>query len=349
MTPQKTETHIIAYEPNDAALAKLKTDFSHILADPKGTVATTKGYSDAKIALQLTRNMRGILEKKRVELKADALEYGRKVDSKAKEVLAKIMEIEEPIKAAKDEFDAADEKKKQDAIDAIKAKAEAEEKAKRDAEEAIRKATYEAEQAKLKAERDAFEAEKKAQAEAKAVEDAKRKAEDDARRAEQAKADAEARAERDRIAAEQKAESDRLAAEQKKIDDEKARLAKIETDRLAKEKAEQEAKDRAEFERKTREEAEAKAKAKAEADRITAEKAAKEKADAEKAEAARIAAAAPDQAKIRGFGEELDQWTTSHAFQLKTDSAKAVIADAYERLNALSVELCNYSTPKKSK
>lgn len=340
---------LVAYDPNDAAIAKLKAQIAPLLADPKSALTTKEGYEECRAVLATTRQWRSILEKKRVELKADALEFGRKVDAEAKRVLGLILEIESPIKAAKDAADTEKERKLQEGIAAEKAKAEAIEKAKRDAEEAARKAAHEAEQAKLRDEREAFEAEKKRLAEEKAVEDAKRKAEDDARRAEQDRRDAELKAERDRIAAEQKAESDRLAAERKAVEDEKVRLAKIEADRLAKEKAEQEAKDRADFERKARDKAEADAKSKAESDRIASEKAAKEKAEAEKAEAARIAAAKPDVAKIVAFGKGLDEWKQEHAVELKTDHAKSFMHNIRQRLSDLINECAEYTTPKKTR
>lgn len=330
---------VVKYSPTDAAIAELKQQLEPMLADPKAAVATRQGYEQAKTALAITRGWRSKLEDARVKAKASALEYGRKVDSEAKAVLAKILAIETPIKTAKDEFDAAKEKAIQDEIDRKKREEEAALKAKQDAEEAERRRVHEAEQAALKAEREAIEAERRKMAEEKAAEDAKRKAESD------------------RIAAEQKAEADRLAAEQKKIDDEKARLAKIEADRIAKEKAEQEAKDRAEFERKTREEAEAKAKAKAEADakaavekaerdRIEKERLAAEQAENERIEKERIEAAKPDISKINRFGDLLEEWATENIPEMKQKAAKEFMATIRTRIDAIVADCQNRSSFK---
>ena len=102
------------------------------------TADTPQGYKAVQAAIADLRGSRGEVEKRRKELKADSLEYGRRVDAVAKFLTQKIEEIENPLKAKKA---AADEEKA---------------RAKMDAE----RAALEEERARLAAERAAFEQER---------------------------------------------------------------------------------------------------------------------------------------------------------------------------------------------
>lgn len=79
------------YELADAKIEELKTQFSGI------TVYDEESFNVAKEAKKVLVPLRTGIEKKRVELKADALEYGRKVDAEAKRITALLEEIEDPI------------------------------------------------------------------------------------------------------------------------------------------------------------------------------------------------------------------------------------------------------------
>jgi len=94
-----TEQHVIEYGITDAALAELKERYKDVDA---GT-----DYEGAKVALKECTSLRTALEGKRKDLKKDALEYGRKVDSEAKRILGKIQEVEGPIKDSKQVVDDA--------------------------------------------------------------------------------------------------------------------------------------------------------------------------------------------------------------------------------------------------
>ncbi len=91
----------VEYTVTAAVLEALKAQYS-VVPD----CSTKKGYKETKAALSVLRPIRTGLEKERKKLKADALEYGRRVDSVAKEIKETIEGIEKPFldaKAAEDE------------------------------------------------------------------------------------------------------------------------------------------------------------------------------------------------------------------------------------------------------
>lgn len=92
--------HVIEYNITDAAL----TD----LAKRHKDVDAHKDYEVAKLAAKECQQLRKGLEDKRVELKADALSYGRAVDGEANRIKAAIVKVEEPIKAGIKEIDDAE-------------------------------------------------------------------------------------------------------------------------------------------------------------------------------------------------------------------------------------------------
>jgi hypothetical protein len=296
--PESTEAPVVRYSPNDAAIAVVKDELAPLIAEAPALVKTPEGYERVHKAVMRLVPMRTAIEKRRKVLKADSLEYGRRVDAESDRLKGLIGEIETPLR---DALKAADEEKKREAeriVAAEKAKAEAAEKAARDAEEARLKAIREEQERKLAAEREAFEAEKARLAE------------------EQAKRDAEAR----RVEAEQVAERIRLAEEKRKIEEahraeherlmatkreeeekQRAERDKIEAERRSV-RLEQERLDRIKFEQEARERAAKEAAEKAEQDRIAAENAERARLAAEAEEARRVEAARPDVEKVRGYG-----------------------------------------------
>lgn len=303
-------SQLVTYGVSPIEIAETKARYAALSAE------TPAGYEEVRLAIAHVRDARVSIEKRRVELKADALAFGRLVDSEAKRITELFLEIEEPLKAKKAAVD--DEKarikaeaaaEKQRAIEAeIAAKRavqEAEERAAREAEVkrlAEERTALEAERKRLEAEREKFEAEQKADAERieathraererlraeREAEEAKaavlRKAEQDRIDAEREKLAAEKRAEEDRARAERKA----LEAERKRLTDEKAAAEKAERDRI-------EAAERAEFERRAK---------------IVAEQEAREKLERDRVEAARLAAEReamkPDMEKLRVFARSI--------------------------------------------
>lgn len=220
---------------------------------------TKDGYEAHRIAIGELTKIRTSIEKRRKELKADSLEYGRRIDSFAKDCTSIIEQLEIPLRTAKQLIDTEKERKQKAAEEAERLEVEQKAKEERDAEEA-----------RLKAIRDA-ENEKNRQVAAKLKEI------EDAQKAAQAKLDAE-RAELDRQRQAMAAEQERVAKAQEV---ERQRLERIEFERQASIKAEQEAKERLERERI---ESEKRAAEKAKSDEEAAKLRALVMSDAEKME-----------------------------------------------------------------
>lgn len=126
---------------------------------------TAKGYKAVVEAIAVLRGTRSDIEKRRVELKADALEFGRKVDAAAKKLTVLVSDIEEPLKAKKQAVDDEEARIKREAEKAELVALEAKLRAEREVEEARLKAQREAqaaEQSRLESERKAVEDQKRA-------------------------------------------------------------------------------------------------------------------------------------------------------------------------------------------
>ncbi len=104
---------LIKYDVTEASLTTLKNKYA-VMPDVK----TKEGYSIIRNGITEIRDIRIKIEKKRKELKTDALEWGRKVDSEAKKITTILLEIEAPMKKFKIQHD-----------DQIKAEKEAKKKA----------------------------------------------------------------------------------------------------------------------------------------------------------------------------------------------------------------------------
>lgn len=266
------------FRKQDAAIAKLAQQYMPLTI--KG-LEDREGFNAVHEARMIVKNTRVSVEKKRVELKADALAYGRAVDSEAKRLTELLEPIESHLKAEEDAVvqererirRAAEERRRamiQDRVDKLAACGVVADVGKvSELTPEQWEAAY-ADSLKIKADREAAaEALRKADAEAA-----------EKRRQEEAALAAE-RAELAKIKAQQDAEAARIAAERRKLEEEQA--AKRRAEEL--EQARKEAAERARIEteqRLAREAAEAKA---AEEARI-----AREKAEADAAEAARIKA-----------------------------------------------------------
>lgn len=86
MTTAETMNHLAPYDALRAQIAALKTENAKTVFgydDPKGNKL-------ARSHVASLRNVKGDIERKRKELKADALEYGRKVDAVAKELTGEL-------------------------------------------------------------------------------------------------------------------------------------------------------------------------------------------------------------------------------------------------------------------
>lgn len=282
------QEHIAAaiseYSPADAAIAQMSEEFMPLFING---VKDREGYKAVHAARMVVKGSRVAVEKKRKELKADALEFGRAVDAEAKRIFALLEPIESHLAAEEDAYKAERERIKREeeerrqavirerleklhAVGAQLLSADVEQMDDEAFELALATATEAHEERKRK---EAEEAAERARLEAEEAE--KRRQEEERLRVEREKLEADRAAQRE---AEEK-----LAAERRKVEEERARL-------------EAEA-------RKRREEAEAKAAAEraAQEARERAEREAKEKAEREAEEAKRRAALLPEAEKIRAF------------------------------------------------
>jgi len=274
------ETQVVKYSVVDAEIAKWRDIYMHLTIDD---LDNKEQFDAVHSARMVVKNKRVEIEKERKSLKADALAWGKLVDTKAKEIFAKLEPIESHL--AKEEQRVVDEQNR------IKAEEEARQEAinQKRVDDLltvecvmpfiqVATLTDDEFQCLLGDKTFEFEERQRAKAEAErlekerlAKEAAERKAEDE-RLAKQ-------KAEQDKIAADLKRQQDELAAQQKAIQDEKDRIAKEAADKQAAEnarlKAELEAKEKAE--REAKEKAEAEEKARAEAERQAALKPDKEK------------------------------------------------------------------------
>ena len=99
-------TVLVEYSRTEAALAELREKYSGATFD----LTTTAGDKAARAARLDLKTLRTSLEAKRKELKAPAVEFGRKIDDEAKRITAEIVALEDPIDAQIK----ADEKRRED-------------------------------------------------------------------------------------------------------------------------------------------------------------------------------------------------------------------------------------------
>jgi hypothetical protein len=307
---------IVEYNVTDAAISDMRTRYMALTV--KG-LDDRKGLMEVHEARMVVKGKRIEVEKKRKELKADALAWSQKVDSEARRITKLLEPIEthltteeEKITKEKERIRAEEERKRQEAAqDRVNQMASfgkvipfSEALSMSDGEFfaklTIAKSEYEVGQARLEAEKKARE------------EEAARLAKE---RAELEKAKAEESAKR-------KAEEDRLAAERAKLEAERRAVEKARQEQEHKEavaKAAKEAAERAEREAKER-----------------AEREAREKAESEqraKEEAARQEALRPDKDKLVAYAQALLAVIQPGLF---SDSANAIFAEAYKRIEAVS-------------
>jgi len=235
------------YAPIRAEIEKLRAINQSLVFDYEDPA----GNKNARSHIYKMRQTKGEVERTRKELKADALEFGRKVDAAAKELTA---DLESMIDVHQKPLDTIEERKQakiraeKEAADKARLEAERIEREKQDALLAAERARAEKLEAELAAQRQkereeqiareaAEKARQEAEAKAKSEQEAARRREQEAveaeRRALQAAQEAEARAkkeredaERQRVEAEQQAIRDRQEAERKA--EEAAELAKAE-------------------------------------------------------------------------------------------------------------------------
>jgi hypothetical protein len=93
---------LVKYDVTELALQSYREEFLPLII--KG-LDDEEGYEKVKQAWLFIRGERVNVEKRRVELKAQSLEYGRAVDSEAKRITAAILEVEDHLTAEKKKID----------------------------------------------------------------------------------------------------------------------------------------------------------------------------------------------------------------------------------------------------
>lgn len=111
---------IVAYNRTEAALAVLRAKYEGATYD----LTTTAGDKAARAARLDLKTLRTDLEAKRKELKAPALEFGKKIDAEAARLTGEILQLEQPIDAQikADEERRAEEKRKREEAEAARRK-----------------------------------------------------------------------------------------------------------------------------------------------------------------------------------------------------------------------------------
>ncbi len=310
-----TATQIVSFHVTEDAVRVELAKFKELSAE------TPEGYEEVRSAIAYCRTTRGAIETRRVELKADALAFGRRVDATAKQLTALLEEVEAPLKVKKQAIDDEKARVKREREEAERAAFEAQIRVEREAEEARLKAEREADEARLKVEREAEElrlreireAEEARLREERRIEDERLAAERAELQAQQAQLEAErAKLAREREVEELRLKAERAAAElvERQARERADAVAKAERDAIAAERAQlaedqrKLAAERAEVERVEAERqavlrAEEAARAKAERERVAAEEA----AIAEAERKARIEALRPDMEKLAAFAQ----------------------------------------------
>lgn len=296
---QNIIAQMVRYEVNDVQIAKLRKEYGDLSFDDP------EAYEVGRKAIAHVRSLRTAVESRRKELKEESLRTGRMIDTVAKDLTAKLEEIELPLKERKAAVDDAKERARRAAEDAARAEAEEKAKAERQAEEA----RIAEERAKLEAQQAVFA-------------EAQRKA-DEARRA----ADEAARVESERVAAEQRAAQAKLDADraelerqQRAVREKEEKAAETERLRLARIKADEELA------------------ADTERERVAAEARAVADAAGREAAAARAEAIRPDIDKLRAWAAAIREFSYT-APALESDEAADAIGWSTGRLEWVAMTL----------
>lgn len=238
---------VVKFDVTESQIAEARERLSQLT-----TCTTPAEYRAVSKAIGECVDTRVGIETQRKALKRAALEYGRRLDARAKHLTALIEPIEQPLRQLKAQYDEEKDRERKAKEEAERAALEAQVRQAREAEEARLRAIREAEEKRLADERKRLEVERKGREwltfvgflvmlgvnaegeERKRVAEAEeraRRAADETRLAEErAKADAEARARRE-------AEERRLAEERAALDAARERVRREEAEAAAREAA----------------------------------------------------------------------------------------------------------------
>lgn len=317
-----TVHHLIKFEVTPDQIRRMGEQYAALTFDDP------ERYEEGRKALATLRTTRVAIEERRKELKQSALEWGRKVDGKAKELTALIVAVEEPLKAKKLAVDEEKERAKREAAEAEKRALEEQIRKQQEEAEAKRKELLAAEERRLEEERAKLEAEKAQLAEERRVAEEKAaalRAQEEARLAEER---AKLEAERERLAMEERARQAKIEQEDR-AREEQARIAReaieAEERRVEALRIEQE---RAEFERQATIRAEEEARARAERERIEAEERRIAELERKERERVRLEALKPDVEKVHGFAAAIRDVIRERRPEVKSEEALDAIGQA---------------------
>uniref|UniRef100_A0A6M3XS99 Uncharacterized protein n=1 Tax=viral metagenome TaxID=1070528 RepID=A0A6M3XS99_9ZZZZ len=310
---------IVKYDVTEAAISEMRSLYMDLTVKD---IDDKEGFEAVHSARMVVKGKRIAVEKQRKDFKADALDFGRRVDTEAKKIFSLLEPIEGHLQEQEDvvinerkriqaEKEAAEQARIQDMIDSL----------------ALvgcimpffdlATMTDEAFTVLYAEKKAAFEAEQSRIAEEKRLEIERLEKERLEREAE-AKRLADERAELDKIKAEQEAERKRLKEEQDKIDAEKRKAERIAFEKQALENA------RIAAEKATKEKAEREA-----AEKVAAE--AKAKDEAERAEKLR-----PDREKLLSFANSLLEIRAPEVSDTRAQGvADTAIAEIYRIANRI--------------
>ena len=156
------KTELRKFSPSDAAIARMAEQYMPLVIRD---VSDAAGFKVVHEARMIVKSHRVEVEKTRKLLKADALEYGRKVDAEAKRLTGLLEPIESHLEAEEKRI----QEEKDRIKNAVRLKAEAEARAKEEAESARLKAEQAAEAEHLRVEREKLDAERRAMEEQRRV------------------------------------------------------------------------------------------------------------------------------------------------------------------------------------
>ena len=105
------ETGVVKYDVTDAAIAKMESQYMGLtILD----IEDKEQFDAVHAGRMVIKNHRVAVEKKRKGLKADALEWGRKVDSEAKRIFGKLEPIEDHLMAEENKVLEAEKRRKEE-------------------------------------------------------------------------------------------------------------------------------------------------------------------------------------------------------------------------------------------
>ena len=107
MSKANIKEALSAFSPSDAVIAQMREQYMVLKVDG---IDDKAGLAAVHAARMIVKAERVLVEKTRIEFKAEALEYGRKIDAKAKHITALLLPIEEHLQGQESAVEAERER-----------------------------------------------------------------------------------------------------------------------------------------------------------------------------------------------------------------------------------------------